>query len=724
MGVIYLAEDTRLGRKVALKVLRQSLAADPGLIDRLTHEARACAMLQHPNVVRILSLEQIERHIVIEMDYIEGGSLLDCLLMRPVPVPRVVAIAYQVLSALIHCHERGIVHRDIKPSNILLDADGRAYLTDFGIAKAIAGEADLSVLSTASSVLFVGSPRYAPPESWESNDPTPQWDIYSLGVTIYEAVSGKALFDGPTPLAIVKQLVSKPALRLREVAPHVSDALGDLIDSMINPDPSKRPQTAVETLERLKTVPEFSANELETPTIVPMSSRKVRRIHRQFGPRRKSAGLWSRVSRPAIWAVSAGLLILVVALASYFANSPPAAAPAPLDQRQAINAGVVDPRRLFEYPKHSASNGQCRVYDVYLHDRHVGVPAAWMQQALQDSDDIVLVALPRAVWSLRQTETDDGTLRFDGQWGEYQDDAARLFRHGTIRGTGIWISPNQSMTATLEFQCGEDGETRSSTLTVTATAPPVSDARFLASFEGAPLLPSLLYNEMLPRQLGLAQIYEQALPAVVDQVARSPRFPGTDSLLQVDGRLEEGIWRQRFFDDSGRIGTLWGFPGPANASIRFVHSSQGLYLGVDVPASPAATPKLDLCLLTRYLVPSHESARWRVSFQEGQQLAANKLVNQREVPWACAWEIGSTREDGRWTACVFIPFENVEVTGVPTAQDRWRLNCTVVDMSHPDNPRPLAWWGFPDVSQVQHGAVVAFSPNAQVQGPTEGIARK
>lgn len=169
MGVVYLAEDTRLQREVALKLLHPALTLDRGFVDRFATEARAIAALTHPGIVRVHAFEEVDGCHLIDMEYVDGRSLDQVIARGPVSGKDTLNIIARVLEALAACHARGMVHRDIKPSNILIGYDGRILLSDFGLAMSFA----LASTSGATSSCFIGTPKYAPPESWDRVLPSP-----------------------------------------------------------------------------------------------------------------------------------------------------------------------------------------------------------------------------------------------------------------------------------------------------------------------------------------------------------------------------------------------------------------------------------------------------------------------------------------------------------------------------------------------------------------------
>ncbi|MBI3176596.1 MAG: serine/threonine protein kinase, partial [Chloroflexi bacterium] len=237
MGLVYLAEDQDLCRQIALKVLHRGFAADEDFIHRFRQEARTIAGLKHPNIVPVHALDLIGDDLAIAMDFIEGGTLAGSKLS----LQEALRYLGDILEALAWCHDKGIVHRDVKPNNILISPLGNALLSDFGLAKLLADFHASSVVTWASSGLFVGTPMYAPPEAWEGAEPTAAWDLYSVGTVLFEAIAGRLPYDAQTPLALIKQMIERPAPRLAELAPDISPELGELVDGLLRPDPLARP---------------------------------------------------------------------------------------------------------------------------------------------------------------------------------------------------------------------------------------------------------------------------------------------------------------------------------------------------------------------------------------------------------------------------------------------------------------------------------------------------
>jgi serine/threonine protein kinase len=204
-AAVYKAVDTTLSRTVALKVLAPHLLWDPTFVQRFQREAEVAANLDHPNIVTIYEVSQIEGVYLIAMQFLAGRTLSQILEAEGLlPVSRVQAMIEQIASALDYAHARGFVHRDIKPSNIMVADDGRATLTDFGLVQAGEG----TKLSTT-GVVF-GTPEYMSPEQAEGEKLDARSDIYSLGVVLYEMLAGRPPFVADTTPAVMYKHMHEP----------------------------------------------------------------------------------------------------------------------------------------------------------------------------------------------------------------------------------------------------------------------------------------------------------------------------------------------------------------------------------------------------------------------------------------------------------------------------------------------------------------------------------
>lgn len=197
-STVYRAEHMTLGNEVALKVLRSELAQDETFVRRFRREARRTVLLDHPNIVRVLDLDQVDGQLFIAMEYVPSQDLHDVLIMEKLlPLDRAVGIIRQLASALDYAHRRGLVHRDVKPGNVLVREDGVVKLTDFGLVKASEG----SQLTQTGTTL--GTPAYMSPEQTQGEPVDSRADLYALGVMAYEFVTGRVPFQGDTPVSVV-----------------------------------------------------------------------------------------------------------------------------------------------------------------------------------------------------------------------------------------------------------------------------------------------------------------------------------------------------------------------------------------------------------------------------------------------------------------------------------------------------------------------------------------
>src|SRR6516162_6436879 len=240
MADVYLAEDQELGRRVALKLLDDRHASDDQFVERFRREAQSAAGLNHPNIVSIFDRGQAEGTYYIAMEYLDGRTLKE-LLIRNGPTPPAIAIDYarQILGALAFAHRNGIVHRDIKPHNIIVRQDGRLKVTDFGIARA-----GTSQMTEAGSI--VGTAQYLSPEQARGGEVDPRSDLYSLGVVLYELLTGKTPFDGETPVEIAMKHLSNTPAPPSKLRPDVPPELDMVVLRALAKNPDDRYQSADE----------------------------------------------------------------------------------------------------------------------------------------------------------------------------------------------------------------------------------------------------------------------------------------------------------------------------------------------------------------------------------------------------------------------------------------------------------------------------------------------
>jgi eukaryotic-like serine/threonine-protein kinase len=236
MADVWLAEDSHLQRSVALKILHRRFAQDREFVERFRREAEAAAGLQHPNVVAVFDRGDVDGTYYIAMQLLEGRSLKS-LIDQGLTPEQAVALVRQVLEAAGFAHRHGVVHRDLKPQNVLVDGEGKATVTDFGIARAGASE-----ITQAGSVM--GTPHYLSPEQAQGQDVTAVSDLYSVGVILYEALTGRVPFEADSAVAIAMKQVSHMPQRPSSINPAVSPALDAVVMRALEKEPGQRFQSA------------------------------------------------------------------------------------------------------------------------------------------------------------------------------------------------------------------------------------------------------------------------------------------------------------------------------------------------------------------------------------------------------------------------------------------------------------------------------------------------
>ena len=272
MGEVYLALDTRLGRKLALKLLPAQFTADADRLRRFEREARTASALNHPNIMTIHEIGEFEGTHYIVTEYVEGETLRERMTGAPrqrMKLPEALEIAVQVAAALSAAHEAGIVHRDIKPENVMVRRDGYVKVLDFGLAKLI--EPSLlsldSQASTAAKVgtgsgVVLGTPRYMSPEQARGQKVDARTDIFSLGVMLYEMIAGRAPFEGATPSDVIAAILTTEPPPLADNAPQAARELELLVGKALRKDREGRYQVVKDLLLDLKDLKQ----ELESAT--------------------------------------------------------------------------------------------------------------------------------------------------------------------------------------------------------------------------------------------------------------------------------------------------------------------------------------------------------------------------------------------------------------------------------------------------------------------------
>ncbi|MGC9973282.1 MAG: protein kinase [Bryobacteraceae bacterium] len=241
MGEVYLAEDTRLGRRVALKVLPRELAGDPARKARLIHEARAASSLNHPNIVTLYDIGSEGGIDFLVMEYVAGKPLAELIPRQGLPVKEALRCAIQIADALATAHAAGIVHRDLKPGNVMVTAEGLVKVLDFGLAKKFAGApaAETETDLTTEGALL-GTLDYMSPEQAEGKPVDARSDIFSFGALLYEMATGRRPFERGSKLSTLTAILSEEPKPVRELAPHLPPELEQIVARCLRKDPARR----------------------------------------------------------------------------------------------------------------------------------------------------------------------------------------------------------------------------------------------------------------------------------------------------------------------------------------------------------------------------------------------------------------------------------------------------------------------------------------------------
>jgi serine/threonine protein kinase len=332
MALVYLGHDAKLGRAVAIKLLADNLAGDESFRARFLREARMAAGLSHVNIVHVYDVGQDEdERPYIVMEFVDGESLAETIAREGVLDPaRVRRIALDCCAGLQHAHAAGLVHRDIKPHNLLLDRDDRVKIADFGVARSL----DETQLTVVGSVL--GSARYLAPEQAAGQPVTPAADIYSLGATLYQLLSGRTPHEGETLSELVHNRGTRPPTPLGELNPDVAPAFATAVMGCLNEDPQQRPASAV-ALSRALT-----ADDSQTATWIISQPASVDRTLVMPTPARPTtANRFPAIGHDRRWLVTAAAIVALIVLVLLIALVTQGGGPAKPAQQQPPVPGVT-----------------------------------------------------------------------------------------------------------------------------------------------------------------------------------------------------------------------------------------------------------------------------------------------------------------------------------------------------------------------------------------------
>ncbi len=297
MGRVYRVDDKKINAEIALKLIKPEISADKKMIERFSNELKTTRMISHRNVCRMFDLGEDKATYFITMEYVAGQDLRGLIRQTSqLTVGKAIAIGRQIAEGLAEAHRLGVVHRDLKPSNIIIDKDGNARIMDFGIARS------LHAKSLTGEGVIIGTPEYMSPEQVEGKEADPRSDIYSLGIILYEMLTGRAPFEGDTPLSIaVKHKTEKPR-DPKELNVQIPADLSRLILRSLEKDKDKRYQSADEVRSELETIAE--GHPTTTHELLKRKSVTSREITVKFTPKK------FLVPGLAILAIAAAAIIL------------------------------------------------------------------------------------------------------------------------------------------------------------------------------------------------------------------------------------------------------------------------------------------------------------------------------------------------------------------------------------------------------------------------------
>lgn len=294
---VYKAYQPKLNRYVAIKVLSPIFAEEPAFRERFIREARAVAQLDHPNILPVYDFDQQGNLVYIVMQYVNAGSLAD-LMGQPLPLDFVLRILEQVGGALAYAHSRGIIHRDVKPGNILLGQGNWALLTDFGLVKMLEVPSDLTPSGTS-----LGTPAYMAPEQVMGSDVDHRADIYSLGVTLYQMVTGRVPYEGEAGMAVAFKHLSEPLLPPRLLNPNLPQAVDRVITKALAKERDLRYNSVSELVAAFRQALEGVITGI--PAETPLAAEVLRQTTPRPAPTPPAAPL-QPIPLEAIWSTRPG----------------------------------------------------------------------------------------------------------------------------------------------------------------------------------------------------------------------------------------------------------------------------------------------------------------------------------------------------------------------------------------------------------------------------------
>jgi predicted Ser/Thr protein kinase len=306
MSSVYKAHDTLLERNVALKILHDHYSDDDEFVERFRREARAAAQLSHPNIVTVIDRGETGGRQFIVFEYIDGENLKELLVRSGrLPVARALELALEIAHGLAFAHDHGLIHRDVKPQNVLLNGDGKAKVTDFGIARSL--DVDHGVTQTGT---VLGTSNYIAPEQASGQPVDTQTDVYSLGVVLYELLAGDVPFPGENFVSVAMKHVNEPPPNLLDVRRDVPLRVAAAVDRALEKDPRQRFPTMdafAAELEACLAELQHGDGDSAATMVVPAARRLAPRPRRR---RSRWPIVLAALALAAIGAIVAGLLLL------------------------------------------------------------------------------------------------------------------------------------------------------------------------------------------------------------------------------------------------------------------------------------------------------------------------------------------------------------------------------------------------------------------------------
>ena len=369
MGEVYLAEDTKLHRQIALKVLTSQFENDLERIKRFKKEARAVSALNHPNIITIYSIEETEAGSFIATEYIEGKTLRERIAEGPLSWQEAVKIAIQITGALKTAHSVGIIHRDIKPANIMIRRDGIVKVLDFGLAKLTGPDSgDVETREHTAPNRLLGTINYMSPEQVLGEQVDERTDIFSFGVVLYEMLSGVMPFAGPSDAAIYNATINKIQPLLRDSNPAIPVEVDEIVKCAMEKDPARRYQTFSELRADLKSILRDSQTGSFDSAATKIQMRPI-----------KTSELNAPKSRRSLLWLIAPLLILVASAGLYWKYFP--VQRFPVSHFQSIKLDVLTAHGLAR----SVAISPDGKYIAYAKDED-GKQSLWLRQTASAGD--------------------------------------------------------------------------------------------------------------------------------------------------------------------------------------------------------------------------------------------------------------------------------------------------------------------------------------------------